>query len=496
MAGLRLALHRGGGIDLSSVCLFALGGLDESDVGIDGPLVVVLRLAGIMNTGLVLAYFVGSFPHPEVKSSVAANAGISIVGCGDVVLHRIVPALTDLGSIARLADNSEIFVVSKDVVTEPRPLSASIRISVAQASGITAIDEIWRRRLPCIVAVPTSTHMYYVDSLLSKRITVAVEKPICGPDVDVDIVRRIVAGNGAGANGLFCLSYYLLEKALPLTAVLLSVGRRNCRRDSDVRDDVEAAFQHLRRYVVVSCEANDTSGDGCLLDTMGAILGQLVAFGMWIHETEERSPSGVTRHWTETSDGDGAGNGGTLYETFIHCSVLDRLAVVAAGSLGGGAGVLLRAGRSRYRFDKLAAARIASGVGLNSDDDWFEPTWIRYYTKEPGLHRILSAKKFANVHRRCALAVFQSSAGTGYVRANFDDCTCDVFLPNGIKAHICLAAGHGVSYSTQMLMFQEFSRAGGWTGRRWDLAKFQVLALEDLKRLLPAVRSAAHGIWY
>ena len=238
--------------------------------GGDGTL-LQLKLCGTFNAAIVIGLIISNFPT-ESKKSESENEEIMIIGNGEVVQKRLLPALKR----ANYEDyRINIFNLSKDKnekhiynSSEQKKLFAHV------ASSLNFRSVIW-------IETPPNNHIEYMREYADNKFNLMViEKPISSKIEDLKYVEDLIE-NTKRRDKYFFLSYYLLEKALPLTYM---VGRN----------------ERYRKYLNVE---NESFADYALKN-----LGKLISAEVEIIEGEDK------RMWAF----DDKENGGQLIETFVH----------------------------------------------------------------------------------------------------------------------------------------------------------------------------------
>ncbi len=287
-----------------------------------------LALLGVFYVVILLANLRDAFPKTVVKPITS----IAIIGAGDVVRERLVPALTqprkghgaphDLNRTPAVEINPSalyIYDIAASAVPGqgvelkvPLPNSRTKRTIVPvkiETHGHDIVSEITAHQTPTIIATPPDSHFYYLSRLNLQGIRFAVEKPI---SVFEPEIRTLLSGVGdALFSQGFAMSYYALEKALPLTYLYrMNPIHRDYLDISILRDEVQDCS---------SLPWNEVMKDA----------GTPKRITVLLLEGVERSPSDTTanRQWTESPF-----LGGLFYETAIHAiTVLQKV----LGQLGG-----------------------------------------------------------------------------------------------------------------------------------------------------------------
>lgn len=150
-----------------------------------------------------------------------------IVGAGDVVKNRLLPALLKHNMNAK--DDSEKITIYDlncyDKTGRNKGIAELLEdgvehIGVGRDDFIRSVDELqgMSNKYDDSVAwicTPSNTHWHYLDMLQDKADFYAVEKPMASNLNDLTEFKEYVLSHERSRT--FFLSYYMLEKALPLT---------------------------------------------------------------------------------------------------------------------------------------------------------------------------------------------------------------------------------------------------------------------------------------
>ena len=229
--------------------------------------VVVL---GCLFSAIVISMIISTFPMEAIKKT-QIRPNMFIVGCGDVVTKRLYPAIKN-GAYA-----NKIKAYDKAPAKEENPYCECLESSEAICKEIdrkaTENDIVW-------IETPSNTHVSYLKQLIETDAKlIVVEKPISVKKEELQEVEMLVR-NPKIRNRLFFLSYYMLEKALPLHYLV-------------------HFNEKYERYLDID--------DQSLIKNWRLLLGSLESVKVHICEGEDN------RRWVYED-----ANGGHLLETFIH----------------------------------------------------------------------------------------------------------------------------------------------------------------------------------
>jgi predicted dehydrogenase len=234
--------------------------------------------------------------HPGIPTR--PSASLAVIGGGEVTMNRILPALERLQD-ARYGRNDVLVVTLADELTPARRKVLERRARVAAVDADRVLSELRREVTPTIIASPTAEHLAQIVALSELDVPFAVEKPIVGSPAEREILAR--DADRLMRKG-FALSYYTLEKALPLTYFLSPVP-------------VYRQFLRADRPEILASDELQALRDG---------LGPLRSVELMLLEGAERSPS-TGRTWTEQP-----ATLRTFVETAIHPLLVLRRLIGAA----------------------------------------------------------------------------------------------------------------------------------------------------------------------
>jgi predicted dehydrogenase len=396
-----------------------------------------LAVLGYLYLGVAITVVLST--HPGIAARHAQT--ITVLGAGDVTIHRILPALKVLGY-----ERGDIVIAS---VNDPETTAASAAIGVdAKLRIIDAskvLEAALREHSPTVIASPTHAHFPQLVALASAGIPFAVEKPIVAARPERELLRA--QGDQLMAKG-FALSYYSLEKALPLTYFLGPIP-------------VYAGF----------LAASDPGLlDGQDLHHLRDALGALRSVRVDLLEGASRSPSGSGRLWTELP--------GTLrpfIETTIHPLLIMRHVT------GPGPVTWQQCAIGRYT-PRAEQVRAEHGREI-------APTWLEAVGAHGSARVSMLVAKHVPDEQARRVAVIEYERGT--LTCDFDERRLDIMVTGQRHEWIAIdrdrAAGrYRQNYAVQMQMFMEFA-INGWRAIRFDDFARQLDALDAWDDLCDAV---------
>ncbi|HET9832645.1 MAG TPA: hypothetical protein VFP91_13070 [Vicinamibacterales bacterium] len=325
---------------------------------------------------------------------------LSIVGAGDVVANRLLPALLDSHSLPSPAD-IVVFTIDASDSLLSQLAAAGVDVHVRDEARI--VDEVIARGAPVVIATPSDAHLRYLYAIAPAHIRCAVEKPLTSVATEVDELERRTPDL---ASTFFALSYYGLEKALPLAFFL------NPRRE----------FDPFLEY------------DGTTpLDELRTKLGALRSVRIDLLEGPERSPTGVRRAWTEAG-------GGLAFETLIHPLILARKFARYVHAPW-------REFLPSIRQGRFAQAAVGGSI-----------TFLRLDGALDGVEVTLTAGKYVQPPslRRGGVAVFDG----GTMRFDFDEMAATITTSAGRCGHLRVRSRYAGKYRVQTALMLQFFAAG------------------------------------
>jgi hypothetical protein len=356
---------------------------------------------------------------------------IVILGCGDLVRQRLLPALlkaTPDGGLP-IPTLASVLLLSTDATAPPLPAHATIAVSWRHISESETIQTDLMSADGIIVATPSYAHLGHLEAALAVGVPVAVEKPLtCLPH---EVTRIEALAHTAAFERVFALSYYVLEKALPL---LYLCGGLTCPRDF---------LPFLTFESTRGVPASDSDGE--VLD-ISRICGALRSVRVTILEAGASSGGGADRAWTDLRQ-----YGGQLLETFIHSALLaDRIAGPCASWEG--------EWKHRWSKPRVESSSCADGADVG-------PGWSSFSGQKAGVAIRLETGKYvaATERRRQAEVEFEN----GRLICDFDRRWCSLESPS---TALCARIPESWNnYQVQMRLFGRLCVEGRMApGRRYD----------------------------
>lgn len=164
-----------------------------------------VKILGALFAAIVISMIISAFPAEMVKKY-TKQPKTMIIGNGDVVKNRLLNALNkegctqvqifDLAESKRRDGNIRYYKQEEDIIRE-----------VSGSADPQSV--IW-------IATPSTNHICYLQKLIETKIALIVlEKPITCKEEELPIIQALVKDESKRKK-IFFLSYYILEKALPL----------------------------------------------------------------------------------------------------------------------------------------------------------------------------------------------------------------------------------------------------------------------------------------
>jgi len=167
-----------------------------------------MKLFGTLFSAIVIGMIITAFPAERVKKE-KKTYRLRIIGNGDVVKKRMYPALLAADATP---DSIKIYDLG-----DPVGSSDTLCLRSSEAALTREVIKELDSKSVVFVATPSYAHMSYLEALLAtKARLIVMEKPITCKREELDQIENLIS-DGDIRDRLFFLSYYILEKALPLT---------------------------------------------------------------------------------------------------------------------------------------------------------------------------------------------------------------------------------------------------------------------------------------
>jgi len=172
-----------------------------------------LFLIGIIYLAIAIATIVTNLPSEKVKTKIKSPR-ISIVGAGDVVSKRLLPA------IKKLFPKMQIDIFHKDVckIDEEAYHYYNFKDKIIRYMKRSEIEKKIMTSDILWIATPSHKHIPILEEWIYKNNKfIVIEKPLTSDMQELNKVKNYM--NSPMWNKVFSLSYYYQEKALPLTYI-------------------------------------------------------------------------------------------------------------------------------------------------------------------------------------------------------------------------------------------------------------------------------------
>jgi hypothetical protein len=250
---------------------------------------------------IVLASLIRIVPPLHVRK----RPTLTVIGYGDVVQARILPALLEVyrpRQIAVAADqltfahvqklrNQGIRYYSVLPIVESRPPGQQRTYENEAYIVQRIVHWVSNHSRFAIIAVPTHHHFQYMLALSKHSVRFAVEKPLIATESELNLVAKPEFAEIF--KNAFVLSYYWLEKALPLNYLL----------------SLNPVYRPLLVFKKPGSEETEYQISTRDIEMYVSSLGSLTSIEIELLESDET----LNRYWTELR-----ANGGMALETLIH----------------------------------------------------------------------------------------------------------------------------------------------------------------------------------
>ena len=263
---------------------------------------ILFSIVGFLYSAIVISMILSMFPSENIKKG---NPETIIVGAGDVVRNRLLPSI--LRRFTRISSNRRGSISIYD-------LKEGVKVS-----NWNAVSDLWNRlglpwdeetqslyklvekknaedEVVAWICTPSNTHFYYLEMLHEKCSFIAVEKPLTSLADEIEKYKEFVQSEYRDKT--FFLSYYLLEKGLPLTFLC---------RPKTLYTNYLAGFDADGNQIVDDKES------------------KLVIESFYRTYLESGETSEFTMKIIEGADNRALPTGGQLIETFIHNCIMASL---------------------------------------------------------------------------------------------------------------------------------------------------------------------------
>lgn len=245
------------------------------------PYIIVLS---VLYTAVIFGIFLSNLPIEQVKERGNYQYNISIIGNGQIVQNRLKQAIAQTNKQWRIAI-FDLYPYEKRHEQIKHASFHYFEINDDSLKNVLSSNVLW-------IASPPFAHFEYLNRYIN-QVFVVIEKPLTTNSMELQAIKQL-RNSGLWQN-VFCLSYYYLEKALPLTFLY-------------------NPYTFYEKYI----NFNGKNRNEIL--SLFTKLGRLNSVEIVINESKDE------RIWLKNEV-----NGGHLYETFIHMIVLAKMATMHNG---------------------------------------------------------------------------------------------------------------------------------------------------------------------
>ncbi|MDL2266348.1 Gfo/Idh/MocA family oxidoreductase, partial [Parabacteroides sp. OttesenSCG-928-G21] len=169
---------------------------------------IYLNILNILYVAVVIGVVVSTLPTERVKEAGDKKYDISIIGAGEVVTKKLIPVIEK--------SKRQLIVAVYDILFCPNNKPKNIKKDSTQIS-FKEMDSNFEKNIfnskILWISTPSHKHLPYLERYINKDIFLVIEKPLTSLNSEFMITRELLLSK---QTPVFCLSYYYLEKALPL----------------------------------------------------------------------------------------------------------------------------------------------------------------------------------------------------------------------------------------------------------------------------------------
>ena len=232
----------------------------------NGTPVLILLLA-VIYVAVIFGLIITNIPVEKIKEKGENYYHVLVLGYGDVVKNRLRPTLR---SYANKHDQKEYFNVAYYALTDTIPVISTNkedkyyeslfplvyedeRIMDAFRKDVLRSNILW-------IATPPFAHIQYLERYRYEGKFIALEKPLTVFRNEFNLIKAL---RQTDWDRIFCLNYYLLEKALPLTFLYrpFSFYERFLDFHGEKRESIMQRFSTLGNLKSVNIEIIDMEDD-------------------------------------------------------------------------------------------------------------------------------------------------------------------------------------------------------------------------------------------
>ncbi|MBB4044666.1 Gfo/Idh/MocA family oxidoreductase [Bacteroides reticulotermitis] len=140
---------------------------------------------------VVVGVVINALPSERIKEKGKNKYDLSIIGAGDVVVNRLIPALERmqrrLNVIIYDIDDSRIEKNRRDCING-NTFTYKIKDENFKKNALNS-SIVW-------IATPSSTHLTYLEEFVNKNVFVAIEKPLTSLKSEYNALRKMLRSDG------------------------------------------------------------------------------------------------------------------------------------------------------------------------------------------------------------------------------------------------------------------------------------------------------------
>jgi predicted dehydrogenase len=240
----------------------------------DNTYIIILS---VFYTALIFGIFLSNLPIEQIKEKGNYRFNISIIGNGFIVQNRLKDAISKLNPPRNVAI-LDVKPYEQEVEYIGKTKYQYFILSNDTMKHILSSNILW-------IATPPFAHISYLNKYVD-NVFIAIEKPLVTNSSEMAVIKQL--RNNKLWSKVFCLSYYYLEKSLPLTFLY----------SPSTFYEKYLNFNNLSRQEILSAFEQ---------------LGQLNSIYLTLFEGED------DRDWVDSPQ-----YGGHIFETFLHLAVIAR----------------------------------------------------------------------------------------------------------------------------------------------------------------------------
>ncbi|WP_302568137.1 hypothetical protein [Culturomica massiliensis] len=241
-----------------------------------------VTILSVLYIAIIISVVISTLPSESVKTEKRSHF-MTIIGAGDVVCKRLYPALQ------RLCPYRDIVIFHKKNTPVNPDFFTTVKSGLRLFEDDFEIAATARDSEILWIATPSYKHLPYLESFMNDSMFIVLEKPLTSVKYEIPLLKKLMAIPSIW-NKIFSLSYYVQEKALPLTYFFNPLS-------------------FYEKYLTFPELLNKK-----MLAEIRERLGKIKDVGIFLVEGKD------ARDWANDS-----ATGGQLFETFIHPALINRI---------------------------------------------------------------------------------------------------------------------------------------------------------------------------